>query len=218
MRRVAHWALPIGTTAIVLAVGIFHATVRDGRYRFGEQNPLWAYVLFSGLLVIAAVSLGIPDEPCYIQHAFATATAAAFLGTSMVAFVSLIRPGILPRFVIIATPALTAPWFVACCGISRGARRRQRRRDRVLAVLSAEEAATLRDDAVSEFPRPELAFTLAAILDVEDLAKDTTQRLLIETAGDQDATLIVLSEEAQRIDSIVAQAAVLSSRDVDSQS
>jgi exopolysaccharide biosynthesis polyprenyl glycosylphosphotransferase len=209
MRRLAHFALFAGIVVAVVSTGLVHVAIR-APVQQGHQNPVWAYVVYAALLVLAAVVMGLPDEPRDWQPAIASSFAAVIAGTGVFSLVQLVRPGLLPRFVLTSTALVLWPWFTLCCVVSRSTRRHQRRRDRVLAVLDAEDGAIFMADSIAGHPRHEQVFTLVDITSPEMVRSDRHgAEPLLDACRGNEATVLVLSEEAQRDDRIVIQAGAL---------
>ena len=206
MRRLAHIALFAGIALAVIGTGLAHAALRAPSPQLGHQNPVWAYGLYGTFLGLAAVVVGLPDEPRDWQPAVASSLAAVVAGTGAFSLVQLLRPGLLPRFVLTSTAMLLWPWLTLCCVVSRSTRRHQRRRDRVFAVLDAEDGAIFMADAIAGHPRTEQVFTLVDITSPEMMKGETP---LLSACRASEATVLVLSEEAQRDDRIVMQAGAL---------
>lgn len=157
------WLVVVADLGTPFALGWYHADRRAGDYRFGTQNPLWAYAMVGVVMLLCATVLGIPDEPSDWQPAIAASVAAALIGAGIVATVLVFFPDLLPRFVLVATPAVVAPLNVGATMASIRLRHRRASNDRVFALLSADEAAFLLHEAAQQFPRPEVAFQLAGV-------------------------------------------------------
>ena len=209
MRRLAHFLLPAGTVSLVLLNGVVHANYRGLRYSFGTQNSLAAYVFLAAVFIGVSQVIGVVDEPRSTSHAIALALTSSVVTMALVALVQVFRPGMLPRFVLTAAPLALSPWGVACWLVARAGQRRRLRRDRVIAVVTGEEAAMLRAEADAAFPIPEQVFTLVDMIDVNAAVGRSGRTPLVDEAHAADATVIVLTEDAQRQVSIVQQAALL---------
>jgi lipopolysaccharide/colanic/teichoic acid biosynthesis glycosyltransferase len=157
------WLVVVADVGTPFALGWYHATQRAGDYRFGTQNPLWAYAMVGTVMLLCATVLGIPDEPTGWQPAIAASVVAALIGAGIVATVLVFFPDLLPRFVLVTTPAVVAPINVAATMASIRLRHRRASNDRVFALLGADEAAFLLHETTQQFPRPEVAFQLAGM-------------------------------------------------------
>ena len=209
MRRLARLLLLAGTVALVFGVGYFHANFWGKKYAFGSQNSMLAYLAVGLLSVIVTNVVGVIDETETGGSATALSMVSAVVTMGITALLQVFRPDMLPRFVVTTAPLVTIPWILVCWGVARAGKRRQRRRDRVLAVVTPEEATMLCAEAAASFPAPELAFTLAEVVEVDAVLGRAGRTPLIEVANAIEATVVVLSEEAQRHASIVQQAAAL---------
>jgi lipopolysaccharide/colanic/teichoic acid biosynthesis glycosyltransferase len=211
------------------AVGVFHATQRD-RYVFGEQNSLWAYALFSVVLLVVSGVLGIPDEPTDWQPALAAAALTSVIAAALISFVQIIRPGMLPRFVLVTTPVVVFPFNVVASLLSVRSGRRRASNDRVFAFLEPDEAEFLRNESAQSFPRPEVAFQLADVLEASpnrtrpgvdvpkrrstDAGADPSGPAaadlpLADVAAESGATVFVISDRHRDDEEVIAAAARL---------
>jgi lipopolysaccharide/colanic/teichoic acid biosynthesis glycosyltransferase len=114
---------------------------------------------------------------------------------------------LLPRFVVFGAALVLVPWDVVCTVLATGGRTRAEERDRVVAVVSVEEADALRAE-LAQAPEQN-----AAVVDdlrpIDARADQPRQRPLVESVLKTGATVVVLDREAQNDESIVGQAAVL---------
>lgn len=211
MRRIARLLLYCGTAALVLGLVQFHATYIGHYDAFESTRFAWA-LAYIAVLNVAAYAVGLPDLPRNAYQA---------LGLAMVAniaaglFISLVQLGlgvaILPRFVVFWTAGLLVPGYALCAFVAAQGRRDGRRRDRVLAVVSEEEAAALQSDV----RRAERRASLVKVVSHRDAATiDSGRQPLLEAFSGVDASILVLDRVAQNDESIVAQAALLHSRGV----
>ena len=205
MRRILHFVFLPGIASLVLGLGVVHSHLGDRPYRFGSQNSIWAYLALAALHWLAAHTAGLPDEAEEMQPAFGAALIASATATGSWLLAQTIFPGLLPRWVILVAAGLIPSFTFALGAFSVLGRRRQRRRDRVLAVLAPEDAETLLLDASTSFPVPEVAFSIV------DVVTTDSGRLgdLTEIAGECEATLVVLSESAARLDDVYRATAAL---------
>lgn len=204
MRRLAHLVLPVGVAAAVVASRAMHA-----RWRGPVQGWMW-YAVLGAMLLAVAVAFGIPEEPDDWQPAIALSIVASLVGTGAVAIVLLLNPDAVPRFVLLLTAVLVVPVYVGSCLLSQATDRRRRRRERVLAVVSADEDAVLSADVELRFPYPEVPFTMAATMGVDDAVSGG----LLGEARRVEASLLVLGGAAQLSADVIEQAAVLHSEGV----
>ena len=205
MRRILHFVFLPGIASLVLGLGVVHSHLGDRPYRFGAQNSIWAYLALAFLHWLTAHTAGLPDEAEDMQPAFGAALIASAIATGSWLLIQTIFPGLLPRWVILVAAGVIPSFTFAFGAFSVLGRRRQRRRDRVLAVLSPEDADTLLLDTSISFPVPEVAFSL-----IEPITTDSGRLdALIEIAEECGATLVVLSESAAGIDDVYRAAATL---------
>lgn len=207
MRRLAYLLLIAGTTGIVLGFGLYHARYRD-HAPFGTTTSVAAFVFLALTFVGITLALGVLEEPrsgaIGVLSTLAAASTVAF-----VAVVQLVRPGMLPRFVLTAAAPSLAVWATLCGLVARVGHLRKKLRDRIVAVVTGEEATLLRAEAAETFPLAEQAFTLVDVIDVHDALGGSGSAPLCDLAMRAEATVIVLTEEAQRQKSVVQQAASL---------
>jgi lipopolysaccharide/colanic/teichoic acid biosynthesis glycosyltransferase len=212
MRRGARLLMYLGTIVTVLAWGKYHAT-SIGHYNFtGSFRFAWS-LAYIALLCLSAYGIGLPDLPRGLRAALISslgAAAAAALGISVaqLVFGSLL----LPRFVVAASALVLIPFYGLCARLSAGGRARQEERDKVVAVVTPDEAVVLADD-LSRHPERPASLTWVLRLD-EAQAPHPDQLPLVDTVDDVGATVVVLDRAAQNDDTVVAQAAVLHERGV----
>src|SRR5581483_4258290 len=133
------------------------------------------------------------------------ASAAAALGISLVQLLA--GSSLLPRFVVLGAAIILVPWDIACTALATGGRTRAEERDRVVAVVSLDEADALRAE-LGQAPERNAAI-------VDDLrhagarSDQPRQRPLVESVVRNGASVVVLDREAQNDESIVGQAAAL---------
>lgn len=218
MRRFALSLVVVADLGSPFALGWYHATRRAGDYRFGTQNPLWAYALLGVVMLVCATVLGIPDEPSDWQPAIAASTTAAVLGAGIAALVLVVRPDLLPRFVLVATPAVVAPLNLTATMVSIRLRRHRASNDRVFALLGPDEAAFLLHESVQEFPRPEVAFQLAGLREatgtvtvgsVDPAVPDFDVAGFVDDVAATGATLLVVSDRLRDDEQVITAAARL---------
>ena len=114
MRRGARALLYLGTIAIVMAVGKYHAAA-IGEYDFtGSSRFAWS-LAYAALLALAAYGIGLPDVPRTNGSRLASAVgaaAAAAVGISLAQLAG--GSALLPRFVVFWSAVLLVPIYVAC--------------------------------------------------------------------------------------------------------
>src|SRR5436305_8364917 len=190
MRRVARVLVYLGTAGVVLGLGKYHAAY-IGHYDFTNSFRFaWSFA-YIALLALAAYGLGLPDLPRTTRAAVLTAlgsTAAAAVGISLLQLV--VGSTLLPRFVVLGTPLVLVPWYVVCWILASSARTMQEDRDRIVAVVSLEEADALRSELSQA---PEKAATLVDSLLLAAARSDQPRhRPLVESVVRTGATVVVL--------------------------
>jgi len=212
VRRGARLLMYLGTVVTVLGWGKYHAA-NIGHYDFtGSFRFAWS-IAYIVLLCVAAYGIGLPDLPLRLRESLVAAlgaAAAAALGISVaqLAFGSLL----MPRFVVAASAMVLVPFYALCARLAAGGRERQEDRDKVVAVVTPEEALVLADD-LSRYP--ERPASLTWVLRFEEArSNDGVEHPLIDTVDHVGATVVVLDRAAQGDDSIVNQAATLHERGV----
>ena len=207
MQRASRFLLYAFTVGAVLAMGDVHARY-IGHYAFTGTSRFGWSIAYIGLLSLAAYGVGLPDLP---RNAYAAmwlalgANVAAAVGISLTQLV--VGQPVLPRFVIFWSAAFLVPLYALCGFVAARGRKGERRRDRVVAVLDADDAATLQGDMARN---PERRATLAMVIPPAEarVSADGTHPLTNAGAA-ASGTVVVLDRAAQADDSIVAQAADL---------
>lgn len=209
MRRLARLLMYGGTAALVLGLSDFHATY-VGHYSTASSRLAWA-LGYVAVLCVAAYAVGLPDLPRNAYHALWLALGANLAAALFISVVQLaLGAAVLPRFVVFWTASLLVPAYALCAFVAAQGRRDERRRDRVLAVLTPEEGVAFSTDIQGSERRT----SVAQIIGHEDATGGSGREVLIETFAQVDASLLVLDRLAQNDESIVAQAAKLHSRGV----
>ncbi|MGH9223611.1 MAG: sugar transferase, partial [Acidimicrobiales bacterium] len=206
MRRCARPLLFLGTASAVVALSKAHAAGNGYDYtgspRFGWSA---AYIL---LLALCAYAVGLPDLTRTRRSTVLLtvgSTLAASVGISLLQLV--VGSGLLPRFVVLLTPAILLPVHLLAAALAADGRSRDQQRDRLVAVASLPEAFELEDGLAGH---PERPGALVAVLSPSEAASaDPKVRPLVTLVREVGATAVVLDREAQADDSIVAQAATL---------
>ncbi|HEX3541914.1 MAG TPA: sugar transferase [Acidimicrobiales bacterium] len=211
MRRLARALLYAGTVALVLGLGHIHA-VYIGHYPTGASSRLAWELAYSAALGVAAYAVGLPDLARNAYHALWLALCANVVAAAAISFVQLgLGVAILPRFVVFWTASLLVPGYALCAFVAARGRREERRRDRVLAILTPSEAAMFTDD----LRHAERKASLARVLNHDEVTADSEAHTpLLDAFSQVDASILVLDRRAQNDESIVAQAAQLHSQGV----
>jgi lipopolysaccharide/colanic/teichoic acid biosynthesis glycosyltransferase len=211
VRRLARLLLYGETGSLVLGLAYVHA-VYIGRYSTtGSTRFGWAlaYIL---ALSLAAYAVGLPDLPPNAYNALWLAFGANLAAALVISLVQLgLGVAVLPRFVVFWTATFLVPGYALCAFVAAQGRRDERRRDRVLAVLTLEETAGFEADLRDAERRTSLA---RVISHREATVTESGREQLMEAFSGLDASILVLDRVAQADESIVAQAAQLHGRGV----
>ena len=209
MRRVARWAMYLGTLVVVVAVSLYHARVvadppydYTGTFRFG-----WSLV-YIALLCIAAYAVGLPELARGPRSALASSVAATAGAAIAISGVQLfVGDALLPRVVVFGSAIILVPWYVLCAAWGTDAKARSASRDRVVVVGDDHEIGELRQEMGRS---PERSASLAAVVAIADAAGEGTGgRPLLDIVAKSSATVIVLDRTAQGEPLVVAQVAEL---------
>lgn len=185
-------------------LSVYDANER-GAYDFGSRFHVVWIPIYGSLFLLSAFVLGIPTlAEKFRQAVFGSMLAAVTpLATASIFFV--IYDPQIPRFVVVATAAVLAVAFTLASCVNVIWLRRNHDNDAVIAVLDVAESDAL--DAQSTTSR-ERKFVLVDTVRPNDVALGGSGTLA-QLVTDRSANLIVLSEAAQRNESVVAQAAAL---------
>ena len=153
MRRLARPLLLAGTVAVVLALSKAHATAHGYDYT-GSFRFAWSLV-YIALLVVAAYGAGLPDLPRTRRSAFLTAVGSTVLAAAGISVLQLlVGSALLPRFVVLGSPAILVPFALLCATLARDGTARAGQRDRVVAVAGLDEGIQLSDELDAHPERP----------------------------------------------------------------
>ena len=206
MRRLARPLLVLGTVLVVLGLSKAHAVAHE--YDFTASSRfVWA-MAYSMLLVLAAYGIGLPDLTRTRRSALAAAlgsTVAAAIGISLAQLVT--GSALLPRFVVLGTPAVLLPFYALCSAVSADGRSRSGQRDRLVVVAGIDESIHLTDELDANPERP--AVLVRVLAPAEAASRTADRQPLLDIVRSTGATTVVLDRAAQAEDSIVAQAAVI---------
>jgi lipopolysaccharide/colanic/teichoic acid biosynthesis glycosyltransferase len=205
MRRLARPLLLAGIAGAVLGLGKAHASAHG--YDFTASSRFGWSLAYMGLLAVAAYGAGLPDLSRSRRSAALVAVAStgvAALGVSVLQLV--VGAALLPRFVVLGTPALLVPFAVLCAALARDGRERDGQRDRVVAVAGIDEAFHLAEELDAQPERPAV---LVRVLRPDEAVGDGARLPLVDAVRETGATAVVLDRIALADESIVAQAADL---------
>jgi lipopolysaccharide/colanic/teichoic acid biosynthesis glycosyltransferase len=119
---------------------------------------------------------------------------------------------LLPRFVVFWSAWFLVPIYVVCAMLAAGGRSLGEERDRVVAVVSNEEAGALTADLAHHPERPATLVSWHDASEAPPLGGD--DQALVAAVERANATVLVLDRIAQSDESVVAQAATLHERGV----
>jgi hypothetical protein len=206
MRRLARPLLYVGTLAIVVGLGRYHAQFIGHYYFHGAQRLPWN-LAYAAVLCLAAYGMGLPDLE-RDRSPWAASAGAAVVAAAAVSLVQLVAGSqILPRFVVFSAALLAIPWFALCVGVADIGRSRGEARDRVVLVSGPEERAALEAELGRDVERP--AALVAALDPGEAHSSDPRSKPLIEAVVAERGTVVVLDRLAVLDETVVSQAATL---------
>ncbi|MFN8036519.1 MAG: sugar transferase [Acidimicrobiia bacterium] len=204
MRRLARPLMYLGIAAAVLGLSKVHAQVHGYDYtqsfRFG-----WS-LAYIALLGVTAYAVGLP-EISRRNSAALTSLAAAGGAATLISLVQLlVGDELLPRFVVLGAAAVLVPWYVLVSFLATDGRDRAGLRDRVVLVDGTVDVRDLRDDLEDRSEQPARLVDVVLIAEAND--HGTGDEPLVDRVISSDATVLVLSDDAQAEPSIVRQAAI----------
>src|SRR5258708_7741870 len=140
MRRVIRPLMYVGTVVIVLGLGRVHAQF-IGHYYFHSSDRLPWTIGYAAVLCVAAYGFGLPDLVRGGRSALVVALGASIVGALTISMVQLLLGSLLlPRFVVLAGAVALVPWYAGCSLLATAGRAQHERRDRVIAVVTPDEA------------------------------------------------------------------------------
>lgn len=209
MQRLSRLLLIAGTIAAVVGLSKVHAAwVAESEYDYtGTFRFTWS-LAYTGLLLVAAYGVGLPDLARDGRAMAAWSVAAPVAAAVAISVVQLATgDALLPRFVVFGSALVLVPWYVLCAAAASRGRALAERRDRVVAVGSSDEVAALDGELQREPERH--AQLMAHLTPSEARSSGSRHRPLLELAVAERASVIVLDVAAQAEESIVTQAAQL---------
>ena len=207
MRRLTRPLMYLGTFGIVLALARVHAQF-IGHYVFQSSDRLpWTFA-YGAILSLAAYGVGLPDIVRRIRSSVLLAASAALVGAISISAVQVVLGSLLlPRFVIVLSAAAVVPWYAVCSALASRGRSRDAQRDRVVAVVTVEEAQSLRAE-LAQAPERDAVLVAALTVELACSSRDACEPL-VEAVTAHSASVVILDRWAQASESIVAQAAAL---------
>jgi lipopolysaccharide/colanic/teichoic acid biosynthesis glycosyltransferase len=196
-----------GTVGLVLALTWYQEHVRSHRSLDGlvDRRLVTLYAL---TIAMFAYAVGLPDRAPRLRGAIARAFGSSLLAAAGLSLLLTVFDRLLiSRFIVTASPLVAAPWLILCTRLHK--HQRNRGLDLAIGIGTPDELATIR---AMEFCDPERDVHLLETLDTE--AVRTTPSLLVRSARQRKATLIVLGRSAQGVPDILEEAALLHSAGV----
>ena len=210
-KRLALALLALGTGAAVLALGQLHAALYHydygGSFRFGWSA---AYVV---ALIASAYGVGLPDLPQDRRGRLIVGASAVLIAAGMVSVIQLfVGDTLLPRFVVLGSALVLIPGYVGCAALCGKQVSRAQRGSRVVVIGDPSEAKELGEELLH---KPERPACLVDIVEVEEAHAHARQgQLLTERVLGENASVLVLSREAQLDDAVISEAANIHSSGV----
>jgi lipopolysaccharide/colanic/teichoic acid biosynthesis glycosyltransferase len=207
---VNRWARIAMYTGVVLVVGGLckaHAVAHEYSWS-GSTRFAWS-LGYAALLCLTAYSVGLPEQPRTRRGALVSALVATGVAAVAISGVQLfVGDALLPRFVVLGSVVVLVPWFVLCAVLSHDVDARAGERDRVVVVATADEMAVLEVDLGRALEKPAVLVGWLSPHEVAPVATDASSPL-VDMAHDRQATVVVLSRQAQNEEDVVVQATSL---------
>ena len=204
------WARIAMYTGVVLVVGGLckaHAVTHEYSWS-GSTRFAWS-LGYAALLCAAAYSVGLPEQPRTRRGALVAALIAAGVAAMTISVVQLfLGDALLPRFVVLGSAVILVPWFVLCATLSHDVDTRAGERDRVVVVATADEMVVLEADLVHAPEKPAVLVGWLSPQEVAPVAANASTPL-VDMVRERQATVVVLSRQAQSEDDVVIQATSL---------
>ncbi len=210
MTRSARWLIAALTVVVTAGFGEIHAHL-IGHYPFAEMPRFAWLVVFGALILLTTYAVGLPEEAVSFTSAFYRSTIALASSWGLVSLFALVAGSpLLPRFVVFASGVTLAPLLAASSLISRQSRQRREQAARVLAIVTAEEAAALERELRRAPERPAtLAGTFIPVPETADPGDGDDPGTLASAVERCRATMIVLDRAAQVNEALVREVADL---------
>ena len=193
------WFLPVAPIAIALIVRWVHVSYRAPKE--GSEGFGWYFVL--GLIfALTAAIFGAPPRSSRLSAVPVSALGAVIAGTGTAATMTLIFPGVVPRFAILATGLFFGLWVIIVGAFSAFEFRRSGSVDRIVVVSAAEDMEALAAESFND--RLESPFGV-----VGSRQSDPPPDDLIELCVDTNAAVVVLGPKAILSSTVVEQASAL---------
>ncbi len=207
MNRWARIAMYTGVLIVVGGLCKAHAVAHEYSWS-GSTRFAWS-LGYAALLCVAAYSVGLPEQPRTRRGALLAAVAATGVAAIAISFVQLfVGDALLPRFVVLGSAVVLVPWFVLCSALSHDVDARAGERDRVVVVATADEMAALEADLGRAPEKPAVLVGCVSPYEVAPVAANASSPL-VDLARERQATVVVLSRQAQNEEDVVVQATAL---------
>lgn len=194
----------MGVFATFVALGVIHGS--GNGYNLFEDSRLASTLLLATATAIAGYSLGLPDAIATRRGIAAATVASAIFGAISVSLVALvIGAPILPRAVLGYGALALIPWQLLCWRATTDVEAASTA-TRVIAVVSPLSGDEISAGLANE---SEQRAELVATVQAADVEATGLTRPLEDLAHQLDATMIVVDQEAQLNESVVAQVANL---------
>ncbi|MHB8458279.1 MAG: sugar transferase, partial [Acidimicrobiales bacterium] len=211
MTRSVKFLTPLVTVAVVLGAEIAHAKL-IGHYPVLQEPRFGWVVALTTLILLSTYAVGVTEVR--ITTGARLLRAAGAVGAAIVVlslFQAAIGQALLPRFVLAVTLVLI-PAQTLVSAVTERSRLHQDEQERVVALIGPAERERLASDMKGPLELP--AVLKVAVPPKAALPTDADPTPLLSLMAAHSATLLVLDREAQGIEEIVAQAAVLHGRGV----
>jgi lipopolysaccharide/colanic/teichoic acid biosynthesis glycosyltransferase len=174
----------------------------------GSTRFAWS-LGYAALLCLAAYSVGLPEQPRTRRGALFAALVATGAAAIAISFVQLFAgDALLPRFVVLGSVVVLVPWFILCAALSHDVDARAGERDRVVVVATGEEMSLLEVDLARAPEKPAVIVGWLSPYEVTPIAAESSSPL-VDMVRDRQATVVVLSRQAQNEEDVVVQATSL---------
>lgn len=173
------------------------------------QEPRFAWVcVLTTLVLVTTYAAGVTEEHLTNGERLVRAFGGVVVAAALLGLIELVaRRPLVPLFVLGMSVVFVAPTNMVLAGLSERSRVQRGEQERVVAVVGYDEQDRLRADLAGRLERPTVlasVVTPKAALPTED-----DPAPLVSLMAGQGATLLVLDREAQSVEEIVAQAALL---------
>jgi lipopolysaccharide/colanic/teichoic acid biosynthesis glycosyltransferase len=188
----------LGVLGVVLGARAIHIRFRAD----GVTDALLPYVGLAVLMSLVVLISGTPVTTNRLSRTITTSLGTSLVAVGVAAVAKLVFPDRLPRFVVIASGAGLFVWLLLTGMAALVVTRRHGLIERVVAIVDADDATELRNDAENQ-RRHEMPFVLVEVID------DLHSTAVLDACRRTQATLLVLSQRASIDPQLVDQAETL---------